>query len=70
MTCQDYLEKFKSLIGVVAHFGGSLYHSEVFTKKVSVGGIDRDVALVEAREEYRAVLFLLGTDPRRFSRVV
>lgn len=70
MSCQDCFEKLKTRTEVVEHFGGPLGQILDLIKNMVSGGTDEDVARAEAREEFLAILFLLGVDPHRFSGVI
>ena len=75
MTTQAYYEQFNNLIDVVNHIGGTyamepgLLEQLAATKGKAVSNLDI-TEKAEAKEQYIAVAFLLGTDKNRFGQLV
>jgi hypothetical protein len=76
---QDYYQRFKNHIEVVEHCGGSLGgHDAVINKSLEAMSLTRanasviqlKAATAAAREEYLACAFLLGSDRKRYEKLV
>jgi hypothetical protein len=74
-NAQTYYQRFKNLIDVVEHCGGTLgNHQGLINKKLEEWGLpyraastaERDLAKSEVKEEFLACAFLLGADQKRY----
>lgn len=70
MSCQEYLERFKVMVSVVEHCGGRLGYDESRVKSKMDAGYDRLKSESDVKDEYLAILFLLGADRSRYGRLL
>ena len=81
MTCQAYLEKFKNNVEAIEHCGGDLGNdsglidamfataSAPVTRATATPTVLR-AAEKYAKEQYLACTFILGTDRKRYGRLL
>jgi hypothetical protein len=78
-NAQTYFQRFKNLIDVVEHCGGTLGdHHGLVVKKLeewdltyeAANSAERTVARSEVKEEFLACHFLLGADRRRYGKLI
>ena len=81
MTCQAYLKKFQNSVEVIEHCGGDLGIDTGLidaTFATANPAVTRDTAAPEtlkaaqkyAREQYLACAFLLGSDRKRYGKLL
>ena len=81
MTCQAYLDKFQNSVEVIEHCGGDLGIDNGLidaTLATANPAVRRDTSAPEtveaakkyAREQYLACAFLLGSDRKRYGKLL
>jgi Zinc knuckle len=79
-TLANYLEKFQNQMDVIQHVGGEISkHSGIQLELVRAEGFDtiddapddvHDCTEIEAREQFIAVMFMLGADRGRYGKLI